>query len=115
MCHLIDFAILAKHREKVNIEKRKESKNLDRYLNLYKKLKKLRNMKVTIILFIVVALETIAKNLEETKQLKIKTYEREAEETTNPGLHNIYQLRDTILYTKCDYKIFKKENINPIS
>ena len=54
----MDFAIPANHREEL-----KEYKTRDRYLNLARELKKLWNMKVTIILILIGALGTVTKGL----------------------------------------------------
>ena len=55
---MVDFAVPADHRVKL-----KESETKNKYLDLAKELKKLWNMKVTIILIIIVSLGTITKGL----------------------------------------------------
>ena len=54
----MDFAVLTDHRLIL-----KESGKRDKYVDLTKELKKLGNMKVTVILFVVGALGTIPKTL----------------------------------------------------
>ena len=56
----MDFAVLANHRVKL-----KESKKNDKYLDLARELKKLWNMKVTIIPIVIDALGTVTKGLVE--------------------------------------------------
>ena len=55
---IVDFAVLADHRVKL---KKNEKKN--KYLDLARELKKLWNIKVTIIPFIIGALSTVTKGL----------------------------------------------------
>ena len=55
---IVDFAVPANYREKL-----KESKKNDKYLDLAWELKKLWNMKVTIILIVIGALSTVTKGL----------------------------------------------------
>ena len=57
-CQIVDIAIPADH--KVNL---KDNEKKDKYLALVKELKKLWNMKVTVIAIIVVALGTLTKGL----------------------------------------------------
>ena len=54
----MDFAILADHRIKL-----KECEKKDKYLDLARELKKLRNMKVTIMPIVIRAFGTITKGL----------------------------------------------------
>ena len=54
----MDFAVLADHRVKL-----KESEQKDKYVNLARKLKKLRNMKVTFIPVVIGVLGTVTKGL----------------------------------------------------
>ena len=54
----MDFAVLAYHRIKL-----KESEKKDKYLDLARKLKKLSNMKVTIIPIVIGAFGTVTKGL----------------------------------------------------
>ena len=58
-CDLKGFAIPVDHKEKI-----KESKMRDKFLNLARELKKLRNMKVTVILIVAGVLRTVPKGLE---------------------------------------------------
>ena len=58
ICKIIDFAVPADHR--INL---KESEKKDKYLNLARELKKLWNMKVTIVPIVIGALGTITKGL----------------------------------------------------
>ena len=55
-CKIIDFAIPADHRIKM-----KECEKKDKYLKLARELKKLRNMKVTIVPIVIGALGTVTK------------------------------------------------------
>ena len=55
-CSIADFATLVDHREKL-----KEGEKRDRYLDLSRELKKLWNINVTVIPFIVDAFGTILK------------------------------------------------------
>ena len=55
---IVDFAVPADHR--INL---KESEKKDKYLDLARELKKLRNMKVTIVPIVIGALVTITKGL----------------------------------------------------
>ena len=58
MIPLIDFAVLADHRIKL-----KECKKKDKYHDLSRELKKLWNMKVTIIPIVIGAFGTVTKGL----------------------------------------------------
>ena len=57
-CRIVDFAVPADHRVKL-----KESEKNDKYLDLTRELKKLWNMKVTIIPIVIGALGWVAKGL----------------------------------------------------
>ena len=60
ICHLMDFAVPVDHRVKV-----KENKTIDKYLDLSRKLKKLRNIiNVTVISIVDCALGMVSKGLE---------------------------------------------------
>ena len=58
ICKFVDFAVPAYHRTNL-----KESEKKDKYLNLARELKKLWNMKVTIVPIMIGALVTITKGL----------------------------------------------------
>ena len=58
ICKIIDFAVQADHR--VNL---KEGEKKDKYLDLARELKKLWNMKVTIVPIVIGALSTVTKGL----------------------------------------------------
>ena len=58
ICKIVDFAILVDHRIIL-----KESEKKDKYLDLVRKLKKLWNMKVTIVPIVIGALGTITNGL----------------------------------------------------
>ena len=58
ICKIVNFAVPADHR--INL---KESEKKDKYLNLARELKKLWNMKVTIVPIVIGALGTITKGL----------------------------------------------------
>ena len=58
ICKIVDFAVPANHR--INL---KESEKKDKYLDLARELKKLWNMKVTIVPIVIGALGTITKGL----------------------------------------------------
>ena len=58
ICKIVDFAVLADHRIKL-----KESEKKDRYLDLARELKKLWNIKVTIVPIVIGAFGTITKGL----------------------------------------------------
>ena len=58
ICKIVDFAIPAEHR--INL---KESEKKDKHLDLDRELKKLWNMKVTIVPIVIAALGTITKGL----------------------------------------------------
>ena len=58
ICKIVDFAVLADHR--INL---KECAKKDKYLNLARELKKLWNMKITIMPVVIGALGTITKGL----------------------------------------------------
>ena len=58
VCKIVDFAVLAHHRTKL-----KESEKKDKYLDLARELKKLWNMKVTIVPIVIGAFGTITKGL----------------------------------------------------
>ena len=58
ICKIVDFAVPADHR--INL---KESDKKDKYLDLARELKKLWNMKVTIVPIVIGALGTITKGL----------------------------------------------------
>ena len=57
-CKIVDFAVSADHRVKL-----KECEKKDKYLDLARELKKLWNMKVTIIPIIIGAFGTVTKGL----------------------------------------------------
>ena len=57
ICKIVDFAIPADHRIK-----QKEWEKKDKYLNLARELKKLWNMKVTIVPIVIGAFRTITKD-----------------------------------------------------
>ena len=67
-CHLVDFAVPADHRVKLNeIEKK------DKYLDLARELKKLWNMRVKVLPIVIGALGTVPKGLEKSlSELRIK-------------------------------------------
>ena len=58
ICKIVDFAVPADHR--INL---KESEKNDKYLDLARELKKLWNMKVTIVPIVIGALGTVTKGL----------------------------------------------------
>ena len=58
ICKIVDFAVPADHR--INV---KESEKKDKYLDLARELKKLWNMKVTIVPIVIGALGTVTKGL----------------------------------------------------
>ena len=58
ICKLVDFAVPAVHRIKL-----KESEKKDKYIDLARELKKLLNMKVTIVPIVIGALGTVTKGL----------------------------------------------------
>ena len=58
ICKIVDFAVLADHR--INL---KQSGKKDKYLDLARELKKLWNMKVTIVPIVIGVLGTITKGL----------------------------------------------------
>ena len=58
ICKIVDFAVPADHRIKL-----KECEKSDKYLDLARELKKLWNMKVTIIPIVIVAFGTETKGL----------------------------------------------------
>ena len=58
ICKIVDFAVPADHR--INL---KESEKKDKYLDLARELKKLCNMKVTIVPIVIGALGTVTKGL----------------------------------------------------
>ena len=64
----MDFAVLADHRMKL-----KEGEKKDKYLNFARELKKLWNMKVTVIPIVIGALGTVTKGLvQELENLEIR-------------------------------------------
>ena len=68
ICRIVDFAVPADHRVKL-----KESKKKDKYLDLARELKKLWNMKMTIIPIVIGALGTVTKGLiQGLKDLEIR-------------------------------------------
>ena len=58
ICKIVDFAVPADHRIKL-----KENEKKDKYLNLVRELKKLWNMKVTIILIVICTFGKVTKGL----------------------------------------------------
>ena len=58
ICKILDFAVSADHR--INLKK---SEKKDKYLDLAREIKKLRNMKVTIVRIVIGALGTVTKGL----------------------------------------------------
>ena len=76
-CRIVDFAVLADHRVKL-----KECEKRDKYLDLARELKKLCNMKVTIIPNVIGALVIVTKGLVQgLKDLEI-TRQMETIQTT---------------------------------
>ena len=66
-CKIVDFAVLADYRIKL-----KEIEKKDKYLNLARELKKLWNMKVTIMPIMIGAFGTVTKGLlKELEDLKV--------------------------------------------
>ena len=63
ICKIVDFAVLADHRIKL-----KEYKKRDKYLDLALELKKVWNMKVTIIPIVIGAFGTITKGLSKGRE-----------------------------------------------
>ena len=63
ICKIVDFAVLADHRIKL-----KECEKRDKYLNLARELKKLWNMKVTVVPIVIGAFGTVTEGL--SKSLK---------------------------------------------
>ena len=57
----MDFAVPADHKVKIKV-----SKKIEKYFDLARVLKKLRNMKVTVVPIVVGALGTVHKDLEKT-------------------------------------------------
>ena len=60
-CHLVDFVVPADHRVKM-----KESEKIDKYLNLARELRKLWNMRVTVVSIVIGTLGTITSSLEKS-------------------------------------------------
>ena len=58
ICKIVDLAVPADHRRKL-----KESEKKDKYLDLARELKRLWNMKVTIVPIVISALGTLTKGL----------------------------------------------------
>ena len=58
ICKIVDFAVPADHR--INL---KESEKKNKYIDFAKELKKLQNMKVTIVPIVIGALGTVTKGL----------------------------------------------------
>ncbi len=58
ICKIVDFAVSVDHRINLN-----ESEKKDKYLHLARELKKLWNMKVTIVPIVIGALGTVTKGL----------------------------------------------------
>ena len=58
ICKIVDFAVLAEH--KINL---KESEKKDKYVDLAREIKRLWNMKVTIVPIVIGALGTVTKGL----------------------------------------------------
>ena len=58
ICKIVNFAVLADHRKKL-----KECEKKDKYLDLARELKKLWNMKVTIVPIVIGAFGTITRGL----------------------------------------------------
>ena len=84
ICKIVDYAVPADHRIKL-----KECEKKDKYLDLARELKKLWNMKVTIVPIVIGALGTISKGL--LKGLEdlevgeqVETIHRFAENSQNP-------------------------------
>ena len=61
----MDFSVQVDHRVKI-----KESKKIDKYLDLVRELRKLKNIKVTVILIIVGAPGMVSKGLEKALEEK---------------------------------------------
>ena len=77
MCWIVDFAKLMNHREKI-----KENKKRDKYLDLARELKKLWNLKVTVIPIITGELGTVPKGLvRELEDLEIRGWVKTIQHT----------------------------------
>ena len=67
-CWLVDFAVPTNYRVKI-----KESEKIDKYLHIAREVKRLWNMKVTVILIVIGALGMVTKGLEKgQEELKIR-------------------------------------------
>ena len=64
MCKIVDFAVPADHRIKL-----KECEKKDKYPDLARELKKLWNMKVTIISIVIGAFATVTKGLQKRQEV----------------------------------------------
>ena len=77
ICRTVDFAVSTDHRVKL-----KESKKKYKYIALTRELKKLWNMKVTVIPTVIRALVTVTKGLEQGREDLEITGRRETIQTT---------------------------------
>ena len=68
ICHLVDFVVPTDHRMKI-----KDRKRRDKYLDFVRVIKKLWNMKLKVIVFILGALGTIPKSIDKSlREMEIK-------------------------------------------
>ena len=94
ICKIVDFAVPADHR--INL---KESKKKDKYLDLARELKKLWNMKVTIVPIMIGALGTITKGL--LKGLEDLEVGGRAETIQTTALLKTARILRRVLETRC--------------
>ena len=81
-CHLEDFTVPTDHMMKI-----KESKNMDKSLNLVRELKDRRNMIMTVMPIVISVLETVPKGMEE----RLGNWKSEKESRRSRSIVNIRQ------------------------
>ena len=95
ICKIVDFVVPADHR--INL---KESEKKDKYLDLARELKKLWNMKVTIVPIVIGALGTITKGLlKGLGDLEIGGRTETIQTTGVNNNNNNYNNNDIIVYS----------------
>ena len=103
ICKIVDFAVPADHR--INL---KESEKKDKYLDLARELKKLWNMKVTILPIVIGALGTVTKGLKSLEDLEIsgrvKTIQTTALLRTARILRRVLETWGDLLSLKLQWK-----------
>ena len=100
-CHLIDFAVPADHKGKI-----KESEKRDKYLDLARELKKLWNMKVTVML---VVSGTVSKRLKKETGSQSKNRDHSIDKKCPGDLRRLATTKTPVKYYQLTLILFAKQ------